>query len=108
MRGRTGGMECRRRRVGKSVDPGPTGPKSQPWRGATMKTVGRLFFVNADGADSWCTATAVRSGNRSVLMTAGHCVRRPASPVNTYIDWSSSPATTRVHSRTAPSRCAPP
>ncbi|WP_356948488.1 trypsin-like serine protease [Streptomyces sp. P9-2B-2] len=72
--------------VGKSVDLGPTGPKSRPWRGATMKTVGRLFFVNADGDDSWCTATAVRSGNRSVVMTAGHCVRRPASPVNTYID----------------------
>ncbi|MEW1748972.1 trypsin-like serine peptidase [Streptomyces angustmyceticus] len=72
--------------VGKSVDLGPTGPKSQPWRGATMKTVGRLFFVNADGADSWCTATAVRSANRSVVMTAGHCVRRPASPFNTHVD----------------------
>ncbi|MEV6567968.1 trypsin-like serine peptidase [Streptomyces kronopolitis] len=72
--------------VGKSVDLGPTGPKSQPWQGATMKTVGRLFFVNADGADTWCTATAVRSGNHSVVMAAGHCVRRPASPVNTYTD----------------------
>ncbi|MGW3012051.1 trypsin-like serine peptidase [Streptomyces sp. NPDC001219] len=72
--------------VGKSVDLGPTGPKSQPWLGAAMKTVGRLFFVNADGADSWCTATAVRSANRSVVMAAGHCVRRPASPVNTYTD----------------------
>ncbi|WP_432144075.1 trypsin-like serine peptidase [Streptomyces sp. bgisy084] len=72
--------------VGKSVDLGPTGPKSRPWRGTTMKTVGRLFFVNADGADSWCTATAVRSANRSVVMAAAHCVRRPASPVNTYMD----------------------
>ncbi|MFE1175443.1 trypsin-like serine peptidase [Streptomyces sp. NPDC058773] len=72
--------------VGKSVDLGPTGPKSQPWHGAAMKTVGRLFFVNADGTDTWCTATAVRSANRSVVMAAGHCVRRPASPVNTYID----------------------
>ncbi|MGW1378861.1 trypsin-like serine peptidase [Streptomyces sp. NPDC002446] len=70
--------------VGKSVDLGPTGPKSKPWRGSAMTTVGRLFFVNADGADTWCTATAVNSANRSVVMTAGHCVRRPASPVNTY------------------------
>ncbi|MEU9982834.1 trypsin-like peptidase domain-containing protein [Streptomyces sp. NPDC050856] len=48
-----------------------------------MKTVGRLFFVNPRGADTWCTATAVRSANRSVVMTAGHCVRRGASPANT-------------------------
>ncbi|MFF7411861.1 trypsin-like serine peptidase [Streptomyces lydicus] len=72
--------------VGRSVDLGPTGPRSQPWRGTAMKTVGRLFFVNASGADTWCTATAVNSANHSVVMAAGHCVRRPASPVNTYVD----------------------
>lgn len=69
--------------VGKSVDLGPTGPKSKPWRGTAMKTVGRLFFVNSRGFDSWCTATAVTSANRSVVMTAAHCVRRGASPDNT-------------------------
>ncbi|MGW0549488.1 trypsin-like serine peptidase [Streptomyces altiplanensis] len=69
--------------VGKSVDLGPTGPKATRWRGTPMKTVGRLFFVNSRGADTWCTATAVRSTNRSVVMTAGHCVRRGASPANT-------------------------
>ncbi len=69
--------------VGESVDLGPTGPKAKPWRGTPMKTVGRLFFVNSRGFDTWCTATAVKSANRSVVMTAGHCVRRGSSPANT-------------------------
>ncbi|MGK5630254.1 trypsin-like serine peptidase [Streptomyces sp. URMC 123] len=77
----------RMRAVGAGLDLGPTGPLSKPWTGpAAMSTVGRLFFVNADGADTWCTATAVKSANRSVVMAAGHCVRRGASPVNTYTD----------------------
>ncbi|MEV8284322.1 trypsin-like serine peptidase [Streptomyces niveus] len=69
--------------VGKSVDLGPTGPKAKPYKGIALKTVGRLFFVNASGADTWCTATAVKSANRSTAMTAAHCVRRGSSPGNT-------------------------
>ncbi|WP_405797357.1 trypsin-like serine peptidase [Streptomyces sp. NBC_01506] len=69
--------------VGKSVDLGPTGPKAKPWPGTAIKTVGRLFFVNSRGADTWCTATAVKSANRSAVMTAAHCVRRGSSPDNT-------------------------
>ncbi|MFF5089390.1 trypsin-like serine peptidase [Streptomyces niveus] len=69
--------------VGKSVDLGPTGPKAKPYKGTALKTVGRLFFVNASGADTWCTATAVKSANRSAAMTAAHCVRRGSSPGNT-------------------------
>ncbi|MFE2634163.1 trypsin-like serine peptidase [Streptomyces scopuliridis] len=69
--------------VGKSVDLGPTGPKAKPYRGAALKTVGRLFFVNSRGADTWCTATAVKSANRSAVMTAAHCVRLGSSPGNT-------------------------
>lgn len=71
--------------VGKSVDLGPTGPKAKPWQGTALKTIGRLFFVNANGADTWCTATAVKSANRSAVMTAAHCVRRGSSPGNTHI-----------------------
>ncbi|MFK4066475.1 trypsin-like serine peptidase [Streptomyces sp. NPDC029674] len=74
---------ARMKAVGKSVDLGPTGPKAKPWRGTELKTVGRLFFVNASGADTWCTATAVKSANRSAVMTAAHCVRRGSSPHNT-------------------------
>ncbi|MEV4971237.1 trypsin-like serine peptidase [Streptomyces scopuliridis] len=69
--------------VGKSVDLGPTGPKAKPYKGTALKTVGRLFFVNARGADTWCTATAVKSANRSAVMTAAHCVRMGSSPGNT-------------------------
>ncbi|MER5780507.1 peptidase [Streptomyces mobaraensis] len=76
----------RMRKTGQAVDLGKTGPLAKPWKGTPMKTVGRLFFVNANGDDTWCTATAVRSGNHSVVMAAGHCVRRPASPDNTYTD----------------------
>ncbi|MGA4846838.1 trypsin-like serine peptidase [Streptomyces sp. G5(2025)] len=74
---------ARMKAVGKSVELGPTGPKAKPWRGTSLKTVGRLFFVNANGADTWCTATAVKSANRSAVMTAAHCVRRGSSPYNT-------------------------
>ncbi|MFF8659358.1 trypsin-like serine peptidase [Streptomyces huasconensis] len=74
---------ARMKAVGKSVDLGPTGPKAKPWRGTPLKTIGRLFFVNANGADTWCTATAVKSANRSAVMTAAHCVRRGSSPYNT-------------------------
>ncbi|WP_330174617.1 peptidase [Streptomyces sp. NBC_01498] len=69
--------------VGKSVDLGPTGPKAKPYTGTALKTVGRLFFVNSRGADTWCTATAVKSANRSAVMTAAHCVRLGSSPGNT-------------------------
>ncbi|MFC8829854.1 trypsin-like serine peptidase [Streptomyces sp. NPDC057137] len=69
--------------VGKSVDLGPSGPKAKPYKGVALKTVGRLFFVNAKGADTWCSATAVKSANRSAVMTAAHCVRMGSSPGNT-------------------------
>ncbi|MCF3122126.1 peptidase [Streptomyces arenae] len=78
--------------VGKSVGLGPTGPKAKPWRGTALKTVGRLFFVNASGADTWCTATAVKSANRSTVMTAAHCVRRGSSPYNTNMSMVFVPA----------------
>ncbi|UQT53923.1 hypothetical protein M4V62_01865 [Streptomyces durmitorensis] len=83
---------ARMKAVGRSVDLGPTGPKAKPWRGTTLKTVGRLFFVNANGADTWCTATAVKSDNRSAVMTAAHCVRRGSSPGNTNISMVFVPA----------------
>ncbi|QEV21603.1 trypsin-like serine peptidase [Streptomyces alboniger] len=82
---------ARMKAVGESVDLGPTGPKAKPWRGTTLKTVGRLFFVNANGADTWCTATAVKSANRSAVMTAAHCVRRGSSPANTNISMVFAP-----------------
>ncbi|GAA2787806.1 trypsin-like serine peptidase [Crossiella cryophila] len=61
-------------------DPGPGGPPENGPDGASVppgtaldRTVGRLFFVGR-GEDSSCTATLVRSANRSTLVTGGHCV----------------------------------
>ncbi|MBM7173258.1 trypsin-like serine protease [Streptomyces sp. G44] len=88
---------ARMQAVGKSVDLGPTGPKAKPWRGTPLKTVGRLFFVNANGADTWCTATAVKSANRSAVMTAAHCVRRGSSPYNTNSSMVFVPGYTKGH-----------
>lgn len=42
--------------------------------GAVTKTAGRVFF-NFNGADASCSGDAVTSGNRSVVITAGHCVK---------------------------------
>lgn len=97
----------RMRAVGESVDLGRTGPMSTPSAGP-MPSVGRLFFVNADGADTWCTATAVRGGNRSIVLTAGHCVRRGSSPANTHLDLVFAPGYANGHTRygTYPVRAA--
>jgi V8-like Glu-specific endopeptidase len=40
-----------------------------------VRTVGRVFFTTADGRNAACSGTAVTSANKSVVMTAGHCVK---------------------------------
>jgi V8-like Glu-specific endopeptidase len=42
--------------------------------GAVQKTAGRVFFTYA-GRRASCSGNAVTSGNKSVVMTAGHCVK---------------------------------
>ncbi len=42
--------------------------------------VGRLFYDTTPGSGTnwnWCTATAISSENKSVVLTAGHCVFNP-------------------------------
>ncbi len=39
-----------------------------------LSTVGKVFFTAATGRDAVCSGTAVRSLNRSVVDTAGHCL----------------------------------
>ncbi|WP_217707274.1 trypsin-like serine peptidase [Nonomuraea rhodomycinica] len=43
--------------------------------GAVVRTVGRVFFTTARGGNASCSGTAVTSANKSVVMTAGHCVK---------------------------------
>ncbi|WP_203599375.1 hypothetical protein [Streptomyces sp. SID10853] len=58
-----------------SGKPPAGGPDGAPWTSgnALSKTVGRLFFTD-HGEDISCTATVIRSANRSTVVTAGHCV----------------------------------
>ncbi|MCI2422274.1 hypothetical protein MOQ72_33065 [Saccharopolyspora sp. K220] len=61
--------------VPEQPQPPVDGPDGAGWSGggAIDRTVGRLFFTER-GEDASCTATIVRSANRSVAVTAGHCV----------------------------------
>ncbi|MEU8266862.1 trypsin-like peptidase domain-containing protein [Sphaerisporangium sp. NPDC049002] len=47
-----------------------------PWAGggAIVKTEGRVFFTY-QGRGASCSGTAVSSANKSVVLTAGHCVK---------------------------------
>jgi hypothetical protein len=55
-----------------------------PWQGAYSKNpnrqVGKLYFDITPGPGvTWrhCTATAINSENKSLVLTAGHCVYKP-------------------------------
>lgn len=72
----------RMRQAGAHLDEGATSPDQRPWRNPRIAPVGRLFFVDDKGRDSWCTATSVPAKNRSVALTAAHCTQVPASPGN--------------------------
>jgi len=39
------------------------------------RTMGRIFFTTGDGENASCSGNVVNSANRSVVVTAGHCVR---------------------------------
>ncbi|GAA0383987.1 peptidase [Acrocarpospora corrugata] len=65
-----------------AVSPRSTG---EAWDsdGAVVKTVGRVFFTltggSSAGRNASCSGSAVTSSNRSVVMTAGHCVKNGGS-----------------------------
>ncbi|ONI76264.1 peptidase [Actinosynnema sp. ALI-1.44] len=56
-----------------------------PWTagGEVVKTVGRVFFT-FEGKQASCSGAAVTSANKSVVVTAGHCVRMKG---NWHPDW---------------------
>ncbi|MBN9744482.1 hypothetical protein DMP23_25965 [Amycolatopsis sp. A1MSW2902] len=56
-----------------SQNPPKSGPDGAPWPDPLPKTIGRMFYTD-HGEDASCTATVVRSKNRSTIVTAGHCV----------------------------------
>jgi V8-like Glu-specific endopeptidase len=60
-----------------------------PYTSAPTRTNGKVFF--SDGGSNYvCSGTAVLSGNKSTVWTAGHCVHDGASGFHT--NWSFVPA----------------
>ncbi|MFE0188825.1 trypsin-like serine peptidase [Streptomyces sp. NPDC058989] len=59
-----------------SLLPGVLPQAGGPWTGggAVTKTAGRVFFTY-QGRNASCSGDAVTSGNKSTVITAGHCVK---------------------------------
>jgi hypothetical protein len=51
------------------------------------KTVGKVFFVDANGKYRWCSATSIQSNYRNLVATAGHCVYDTDSNRDTLDKW---------------------
>jgi hypothetical protein len=60
-----------------------------PYTTAPTRTNGKVFFTD-DGLNYVCSGTALLSGNKSVVWTAGHCVHDGAS--NFHTNWTFVPA----------------
>ncbi|MFE1177162.1 trypsin-like serine peptidase, partial [Streptomyces sp. NPDC058773] len=56
--------------------PGALPQAGGPWTGGgtVVKTTGRVFFTY-QGRNASCSGDAVTSGNKSTVITAGHCVK---------------------------------
>ncbi|HVW43807.1 MAG TPA: peptidase [Amycolatopsis sp.] len=68
-----------------SVIPASAATTGGPWTGGgkVSRTAGRVFFL-FNGTKASCSGDAVTSGNRSVVITAGHCVKYQGS---WHTDW---------------------
>jgi V8-like Glu-specific endopeptidase len=60
-----------------------------PYTSAPTRTNGKVFFTDG-GLNYVCSGTALLSGNKSVVWTAGHCVHDGAS--NFHTNWTFVPA----------------
>jgi len=60
-----------------------------PYTSAPTRTNGKVFFTD-DGLNYVCSGTALLSGNKSTVWTAGHCVHDGAS--NFHTNWAFVPA----------------
>jgi hypothetical protein len=66
----------------------PAGGGDWTGGGAVEKTAGRVFFTY-QGRQASCSGDAVTSGNKSVVLTAGHCVKLDGA---WHTDWMFVPA----------------
>jgi len=63
-----------------------TGPLTTVWRGKPVAQVGRLFFLDENGQDEYCTATSVGGKNNEVVLAAAHCAWPPGLPTSDVAD----------------------
>ena len=70
---------------------GPRRRSTTPYTNAPTRTHGKVFFT-LGGVDYVCSGTALLSGNKSVVWTAGHCVFDPTNPGDFATNWEFVPA----------------
>ncbi|MEU5028433.1 trypsin-like serine peptidase [Streptomyces milbemycinicus] len=58
------------------ASPSAAASSPTPWTGGGLisTTAGKVFFQNASGGTFACSATVANADNKSVVLTAGHCV----------------------------------
>ncbi|MEU8247728.1 hypothetical protein [Nonomuraea sp. NPDC048916] len=69
-----------------TVPPSPPSTAGEA-RAKTPATLGKVFFIGADGQPHWCTGTAVQSQYRNLVATAAHCVYDTQSSDATLGKW---------------------
>lgn len=72
--------------AGSGVTPFASSPTAWTGGGLIATTAGKVFFQRADGGSFTCSATVANSDNKSVVLTAGHCVV-DASTGEVYRNW---------------------
>jgi V8-like Glu-specific endopeptidase len=73
---------------GPSVQAFPNGGSAWTGSGRVVSTAGRVFFT-FQGRNASCSGNAVTSGNKSTVLTAGHCVKLEGS---FHTNWAFVPA----------------
>jgi hypothetical protein len=56
------------------------------------KSLGKVFFVDSEGALKWCSATSIQSTYRNLVATAGHCVYDDKKNASVMDKWVFVPA----------------
>lgn len=72
--------------------PGLTAPiGAEATKPKAPTTLGKVFFVGADGQPHWCTGTSMQSNYRNLVATAGHCAFDTQSGAVTLDKWAFVP-----------------
>ncbi|WP_307865312.1 trypsin-like serine peptidase [Streptomyces montanisoli] len=73
-------------RAATAARPAASAPTAWTGGGLISTTAGKVFFQNNSGGTFACTATVANSDNKSIVLTAGHCVVN-ASTGEVYHNW---------------------